>query len=76
MDVKWASLGQVLLVSLGATVAVVVIFSLGVLAASARRTAQSNARPDTGPAAAAALCFAACTVIVLYGIYLIVPQFH
>ncbi|WP_131738417.1 hypothetical protein [Actinomadura roseirufa] len=76
MDIKWGSLGQVFVVSLGVTVAVVVIFSLGVLAASARQVALERGRPAAVPSAAAALCFGACAVIVLYGIYLIVPQFH
>ncbi|WP_207945240.1 hypothetical protein [Actinomadura rubrisoli] len=76
MDIKWGSLGQVFVVGLGATVAVVVIFALGVLAVSARQAAQERGRSATVPAAAAALCFAACAAIVVYGIYLIVPQFH
>ncbi|MFD0687978.1 hypothetical protein [Actinomadura fibrosa] len=76
MDIKWSSLGQVFVVSLGATVAVVVIFAVGLLAASARQTAVEQGRPATVPAAAAGLCFAACAALVLYGVYLIVPQFH
>lgn len=76
MDVKWGSLAQVFVVSLGATVAVVVIFALGILAASIRQTAEGQSRSAAVPTVTAALCFSACAAIVLYGIYLIVPQFH
>ncbi|TYK52587.1 hypothetical protein [Actinomadura decatromicini] len=76
MDIKWGPLGQVFVVALGATVAVVVIFTLGLLAASARQDAGERARSTTIPTATAALCFSACAAIVVYGIYLIVPQFH
>ncbi|MFI0445375.1 hypothetical protein [Actinomadura sp. 6N118] len=76
MDVKWISLAEVFAVSLGAAVAVVVVFAVGILAHSARLTAQE--RGDTGSIAlaGAVLCFTACAAMVLYGIYLIVPQFH
>ncbi|MCA2225335.1 MULTISPECIES: hypothetical protein [Nonomuraea] len=76
MDIKWAALGQVLVVSLAVSVVVVVVFSLGVLAISARQVAEERHATGTGPLAAAVLCFAACAAVVGYGIYLIVPQFH
>ncbi|MET8974454.1 hypothetical protein ABZX85_02445 [Streptomyces sp. NPDC004539] len=79
MHLNWSALGQVAAVSLGVTVAVVVVFSLGVL---------GLARGDEGAAGSegaavgvvgrvqAGLCFLACAAVVAYGIYLIVPQFH
>ncbi|MFI7632770.1 hypothetical protein [Nonomuraea sp. NPDC049400] len=77
MDIKWAALGQVFAVSLAVSVVIVLVFSLGVLAVAARQSAQEQ---GTGSGArglaAAVLCFAACAAVVLYGIYLIVPQFH
>ncbi|MCK2217003.1 hypothetical protein MF672_024885 [Actinomadura sp. ATCC 31491] len=76
MDVKWSALGQVLVVSLAVSVVVVVVFSLGVTALSARRTVRETGSGGAGALAAATLCFAACAAVVLYGIYLIVPQFH
>ncbi|MFC5835304.1 hypothetical protein [Nonomuraea insulae] len=77
MDIKWAALGQVFVVSLAVSVVVVLVFSLGVLALSARQHAQEQRTgAGTGGLAAAVLCFAACAAVVLYGIYLIVPQFH
>jgi hypothetical protein len=72
MNVKWGSLGEVFVVSFGVTIAVVVVFSLGILATSARRNQQTAALGTT----AAAACFAVCAGIVAYGLYLIIPQFH
>lgn len=85
MDIKWSSLGEVALVSLGVSVGVVVIFAIGVLAWSLRpvpgaeRSGPDHAGAGPNPGvlrAASALCFLACALIVCYGIYLIVPQFH
>lgn len=48
MSLDWSALGQVTVVSIGATVAVVVIFTLGVLALSRREDST-----DTGGGTAA-----------------------
>ncbi|MFJ2606081.1 hypothetical protein ACIQOU_15780 [Streptomyces sp. NPDC091279] len=77
MQLDWSALGQVTAVSIGVTVAVVVVFALGVLG-----LARYEGSQDTGAGASAlgraqaALCFLACATVVAYGIYLIVPQFH
>lgn len=76
MDVKWGALGQVAVVSLGATIGVVLVFALGVRAWSARDAARATGGGGTALTAAAGACFTACAAAVLYGIYLIVPQFH
>ncbi|QNP70283.1 hypothetical protein IAG44_13055 [Streptomyces roseirectus] len=78
MHLDWSALGQVAAVSLGVTVAVVVVFSLGVLGLA--RGGDDDV-PDSGPVTAvgrvqAGVCFLACAAVVVYGIYLIVPQFH
>jgi hypothetical protein len=80
MDIKWSSLGEVAVVSLGVAVGVVVIFAIGVLAWSLRPV-PGDERNDAGPSSAlmttaAGFCFFACALIVCYGIYLMVPQFH
>ncbi|MCX4883523.1 MULTISPECIES: hypothetical protein [unclassified Streptomyces] len=85
MNIDWSALGQVTGVSIGVTVAVVVVFALGVLGLSRFE----GARQDGGGTGAgtgggvsslglaqAGLCFLACAAVVAYGIYLIVPQFH
>ncbi|WUH89083.1 hypothetical protein OG900_02340 [Streptomyces sp. NBC_00433] len=76
MDVKWGSLGQVAVVGFGATVGVVLIFALGVRALAGRDTARTAGRDGTAEATAAGACFAVCAAAVLYGLYLIIPQFH
>jgi hypothetical protein len=79
MHIKWATLGEVFLVGLGLTLTVVLLYTLGVAALGARATAL-DAGPATGcrfgrvrgATAVAALCFAACALVVGYGVYLIV----
>ena len=72
MNVDWSSLGQAALVSLGVAVAIVVIFSIGLLAWSVRGAGEAEPRPSAS--AAAMLCFGSCALIIGYGIYLILPQ--
>ncbi|MFF7313179.1 hypothetical protein [Streptomyces sp. NPDC008137] len=77
MHLDWTALGQVAAVSVGATVAVVVVFAFGVLGLARLE----GAREQPGGTSAlgltqAALCFLACAAVVAYGIYLIRPQFH
>ncbi|WP_338686411.1 hypothetical protein QD712_37135 [Streptomyces acidiscabies] len=77
MHLNWSALGQVAVVSLGVTVAVVVVFSLGVLGLA--RGPEEGSVDGTATVAGrvqAGLCFLACAAVVAYGIYLIVPQFH
>ncbi|MEV4357775.1 hypothetical protein [Nonomuraea sp. NPDC049625] len=81
MDIKWDALGQVFVISLAVSVVVVAVFSLGALALAARQSARQSAQErgtgtGAGGLAEAVLCFTACAAVVLYGIYLIVPQFH
>ena len=77
MHLDWTALGQVTAVSVGVTVAVVVVFALGVLGlARVEAARETNAGTPALGLAQAGLCFLACAAVVAYGIYLIVPQFH
>jgi hypothetical protein len=76
MDVKWGSLGEVASVSIGATVGVVVLFALGVRALGERETLRESGGGGTAQYVAAGACFLVCACAVLYGLYLIIPQFH
>jgi hypothetical protein len=97
MSLDWTTLGQVTAVSIGVTVAVVVVFALGVLGLARRDVARGGAphgdaareeathgdapRGNNGTSPVlgltqAGLCFAACAAVVVYGVCLIVPQFH
>ncbi|MFF4485141.1 hypothetical protein ACFY0F_01385 [Streptomyces sp. NPDC001544] len=86
MDIKWHNLGAVSLASFGATLAVVVLFSLGIAAwnradglrdgssEDGLRGGSSGGVPARVAAGAAVLCFAACLAVAAYGIDLIVPD--
>lgn len=79
MDLHWSALGEVALVSVGATVAVVLVFALGIRALATgeeRAGGKGDGRAAPLATAVAGLCFLACAAAVLYGLYLIVPQFH
>ncbi|MFJ9820519.1 hypothetical protein ACIRU3_35665 [Streptomyces sp. NPDC101151] len=77
MHLDWTALGQVTAVSIGVTVAVVVVFALGVLGLARVETAREQPGGTSSLGfAQAGLCFLACVAVVAYGICLIVPQFH
>lgn len=77
MQLDWNALGEVAAVSTGVTVAVVVVFALGVLGLARTETArEGDGGTDAVGLGVAGLCFVACAAVVAYGIYLIVPQFH
>ncbi|WP_328750436.1 hypothetical protein OHT57_33380 [Streptomyces sp. NBC_00285] len=77
MSIDWTALGQVTTVSIGVTVAVVVVFALGVLGLARFEGAREDGEGTSAVGVAqAGLCFLACAAVVVYGIYLIVPQFH
>ncbi|MFF1697476.1 hypothetical protein ACFVXC_28325 [Streptomyces sp. NPDC058257] len=80
MNIDWAALGSVFGVSLAVTVALVGLFTLGIVGLSKREAATSGATSTAatagGPPVAARtgayVCFALCAAAVAYGIYLIV----
>ncbi|MCX5214631.1 hypothetical protein OG689_36160 [Kitasatospora sp. NBC_00240] len=76
MALDWSALGEVTAVSIGTTVAVAVVFTLGVRAMLSHQAARSTGRTSVAALAGASLCFLACGAAVLYGLYLIIPQFH
>ncbi|HEX3780177.1 MAG TPA: hypothetical protein VHX38_10950 [Pseudonocardiaceae bacterium] len=72
MGINWGDLGEVLVASLVATVCVVALFSVGVIGLSRQTTAKEQGTSGAAPLTGAVICFAACLLIVAYGIYLIV----
>jgi hypothetical protein len=81
MQLDWNALGEVTVVSIGATVGLVVIFAFGIRAFALYETARDGGDGQghshgTPALAGAGLCLLACVAAVLYGLYLIVPQFH
>jgi hypothetical protein len=77
ISIHWADLFKVAGVSLVFAVALVSIFSIGLLGISQVESARSG---QSGNATAgytiAGTCFAVCAAGVLYGLYLLIPQFH
>lgn len=84
ISIDWAAFAVVLGVSLVAAVGIAVFYStglrlLGIGSPSAGEDAESDLVAGARPAIAtigAGLCFAVCIAAVLFGIWLIVPQFH
>ncbi|MGP4049084.1 hypothetical protein [Streptomyces sp. 2A115] len=72
MHIDWAALGSVFGVSLIVTVALVGLFTLGIVGLSKRETASAQGNSAALALTGAYACFAACTAAVAYGIYLIV----
>ncbi|MFI1863245.1 MULTISPECIES: hypothetical protein [Streptomyces] len=74
MKIDWVALGSVFGVSLVATVAIVGLFTLGIVGLSkqAAATAGSGGGSPALARSGAYLCFALCLAAVSYGIYLII----
>jgi hypothetical protein len=78
ISIDWADLAKVAEVSAAFGVGIVAVFALGVLATSrttAARSAQRTPQRVTS-FAIAGTAFALCAGAVLYGLYLLIPQFH
>ncbi|MFJ3187865.1 hypothetical protein [Streptomyces halstedii] len=71
MNIDWAALASVFGVSLVVTVALVGLFSLGIVGLAKQASATAGGSPVRARAGAYA-CFALCAAAVGYGIYLIV----
>ncbi|WP_028814290.1 hypothetical protein [Streptomyces flavidovirens] len=73
MKIDWAALGSVFGVSLVVTVALVGLFTLGIVALSKQESASAQGGGSAVAARTGAYaCFALCAAAVAYGIYLIV----
>jgi hypothetical protein len=79
MNIDWASLALVAATTVVAAIAIVGIFALGV-AAITTSPAHGGDGPQAGRRAAARVAGFACIgvsgMLVLYGLYLIIPMFH
>ncbi|MFD7432773.1 hypothetical protein ACFV6Z_37745 [Streptomyces sp. NPDC059818] len=76
MNIDWAALGTVFGVSLVATVALVGLFTLGIVGLSRQPEPAARGRQAGGSLmlarAGAYVCFGLCAAAVAYGIYMIV----
>jgi hypothetical protein len=75
MKIDWASLGLVAVTTVVAAIAIVGIYSLGVLALTSGGR-DGGAAPNPLARVTGFLCLAVSGALVLYGLYLIIPQFH
>ncbi|MEW2132434.1 hypothetical protein [Streptomyces sp. NPDC005435] len=74
MQIDWAAIGSVFGVSLVASVALVVLFTLGVGGLARREKAAARGESAALAVTGAYVCFAACAAAVAYGFYLIVGK--
>lgn len=75
MSIDWTALGTVFGVSLGVTVGLVGLFTLGILGLAKRPAPAGQGHGADHPLLArtgAYLCFAVCAATIAYGLYLIV----
>ncbi|MEP6560657.1 MAG: hypothetical protein ABJD68_06215 [Nakamurella sp.] len=75
MNINWGALGLVAVTTLVAAIAVVGIFSLGIVALTSGVN-RGAAGPHTAARVAGYACIGVSGMLVLYGLYLIIPQFH
>jgi hypothetical protein len=78
MKIDWAAFGEVFVVSFGTAVGVMVLFAFGTTLLAGPARAEAGGPRDGAAAvgivatAVAGLCFLACGLVVLYGLYIIV----
>lgn len=78
MKIDWASLGLVAVTTVVAAIAIIGIYSLGVVALTSggKDGPDGMAAPTPLARISGYLCLGVSGLLVLYGLYLIVPQFH
>ena len=75
MTINWGALALVAAVTIVAAIAIIGLFSLGVAALTSRQRADSGSGTLTLTVTGYGL-LALSGVIAIYGLYLIIPQFH
>jgi hypothetical protein len=79
IEIHWSGLVKVAEVSLVFGVGIVAVFALGVLGlsrADAAKSAPAGSAARVSGLAGAGVAFLACGAGLLYGLYLLIPQFH
>ena len=72
MHINWGALGVVFVIALVSVAVLASLFSFGVVGLSQREAAREAGGSGSGQLAGSVVCFALCTAIIGYGIYLIV----
>jgi hypothetical protein len=79
ITIHWSGLVRVAEVSLAFGVGIVAVFALGVLGISRVESARATGASGTtklGGFAVAGVAFLVCATAAVYGLYLLIPQFH
>lgn len=79
LAINWADLGKVAEVAAAFGIGIVAVFALGVLGMSRAEAARDSSNGSSERAlglATAGVAFLLCAAAVLYGLYLLIPQFH
>ena len=76
MHIDWAALGSVAVVSICATVVFIALLAAGIRLVSASRVKANQGGSGTATLSAGYALLALAGLLVLFCIYLIVPQFH
>ena len=79
ISISWSDLAKVVEVSAAFGVGIVAVFALGTVGLSRVATARAEGASTTariGGYVVAGSAFAACAAATLYGLYLLIPQFH
>ena len=76
MRIDWAALGIVSVVSISATVVFVILLAAGIRLVSAARIKANQGGSGTATLSAGYALLGLAALLVLFCIYLIVPQFH
>ena len=76
MKIDWAALGVVAAVSIGMSVLFTILLSGGIRSVSAARVQRNRGGGGTAVLAGGYTLLGLAAVLVLFGIWLIVPQLH
>jgi hypothetical protein len=76
MHIDWAALAIVAVVSIAASVIFTILLASGIRLVSAAKIKSNEGGSGTATVSLGYLSLSVAALIVLFGIYLIVPQFH
>jgi hypothetical protein len=76
MKIDWTALAQVAVVSITTTVLFVVLLSFGIRLVSPADLPQHGGQSGSARQAVGYALLGLAAILVLFGLYLIVPQFH
>lgn len=74
MSVNWTALVEVFVVGLVVVAALVALFAVGIRGVSQRVVARASGGSGVGGLTVAVVCFAACGIVVLCGLFLIISH--